>query len=149
MNDNAKPFSAYLASLGASLGGTHVWTALCNQEQGCVNCGLTWSGHDPNLLYRPVFGCSPRVPVKDEEDFSMSLIDERQVEVLDDFRAARDAAARHAQSTVDRATLMKINAEAKIAAARELIAELNENTPYPNETGADIGPIPGAGEEPR
>ena len=75
----------------------------------------------------------------------VSLIDERQVEVLDGFRNARDIAARHAQSKVDRATLMKIQAEAYIAEARELIAELNENLPMPNETGANIGPIPGAG----
>ena len=75
----------------------------------------------------------------------MSLIDERQVEVLDGFRSARDAAARHAQSKVDRATLMKIQAEALIAESRELIAELNENVPMPNEVGAPIGPISGAG----
>jgi len=75
----------------------------------------------------------------------VSLIDERQVEVLDGFRNARDIAARHAQSKVDRATLMQIQAEAYIAEARELIAELNENLPMPNETGANIGPIPGAG----
>lgn len=75
----------------------------------------------------------------------VSLIDERQLEVLDGFRNARDIAARHAQSKVDRATLMKIQAEAYIAEARELIAELNENLPMPNETGANIGPIPGAG----
>lgn len=73
------------------------------------------------------------------------MIDKRQVEVLDGFRAARDVARRHAQSKVDRATLMKIQAEALIAESRELVAELNEETPYPNEEGAKIGPIPGAG----
>lgn len=73
------------------------------------------------------------------------MIDERQIEVLDSFRSARDVAKRHAQSKVDRATLMKIQAEALIAEARELVAEINEETPYPNEEGADIGPVPGAG----
>ena len=79
----------------------------------------------------------------------MSLIDERQVEVLDAFRAARDTAKRHAQSKVDRATMMKIQAEALIAEARELVAELNEDTPYPMEQGADIGPVKGAGGDRR
>lgn len=75
----------------------------------------------------------------------LSLIDERQVEVLDDFRSARDTARRYAQTKVDRATLMKIQAEALIAESRELVAELNEDVPYANEEGADIGPVRGAG----
>ena len=75
----------------------------------------------------------------------MSMIDDRQIEVLDGFRAARDTAKRHAQTKVDRATLMKIQAEALIAEARELVADINEETPFPNEEGADIGPVPGAG----
>lgn len=86
----------------------------------------------------------PSVAANDVEE-PMSMIDERQVEVLDNFRSARDVARRHAQSKVDRATLMKIQAEALIAESRELVAELNEETPYPNEEGAKIGPIPGAG----
>ena len=91
--------------------------------------------------------CNKSVPAPESAggEEPVSLIDERQVEVLDGFRNARDLAARHAQSKVGRATLMKIQAEAYIAEARELIAELNENLPMPNETGANIGPIPGAG----
>lgn len=114
----------------------------------CGTCGLlVWWGESHNG-----FPCVKRTksnPVPAPESAGgeepVSLIDERQVEVLDGFRNARDIAARHAQSKVDRATLMKIQAEAYIAEARELIAELNENLPMPNETGANIGPIPGAG----
>lgn len=107
-------------------------------------CGFCWTSHYQGF---PCFRNPNPVPAPESaggED-PVSLIDERQVEVLDNFRAARDTAARHAQSKVDRATLMKIQAEAYIAEARELIAELNENLPMPNETGANIGPIPGAG----
>lgn len=64
----------------------------------------------------------------------MSLIDERQVEVLDAYRAARDVAARHAQSKADRATLMRIQASALDAEAVELVNELNEATPIPQGT---------------
>lgn len=75
----------------------------------------------------------------------MSMVDERQIEVLDGFRNARDIAKRHAQSKVDRATLMKIQAEALIAEAKELVAELNEETPLKVEQGSPIGAVPGAG----
>ena len=75
----------------------------------------------------------------------MSLIDERQLEVLDGFRNARDIARRHAQTKVDKATLMKIQAEALIAESRELVAELNEDMFYPNEIGVNIGVVFGAG----
>ena len=141
------PIAAYSASPG--------WT--------CSVCGLLvrWkeSHGCPQDNYRQCFYCgqlfgnnwicscnkSAPAPESAGGEEPVSLIDERQVEVLDGFRNARDIAARHAQSKVDRATLMKIQAEAYIAEARELIAELNENLPMPNETGANIGPIPGAG----
>lgn len=100
-----------------------------------------WCSTTTNKGYDPTPDSAP----ESAEGEDMSLIDERQVEVLDNFRNARDVAARHAQSKVDRATLMKIQAEALIAESRELVAELNENVPIPNESGADIGPIPGAG----
>lgn len=102
----------------------------------CPWCSTTTNTH-----------CNPTPDSAPEsaEGEDMSLIDERQVEVLDNFRNASDVAARHAQSKVDRATLMKIQAEALIAESRELVSELNENVPIPNESGADIGPIPGAG----
>src|SRR3990167_9839639 len=95
-------------------GKEHAWAPVQAgwPEQMCRRCGEKWGGaYSPKsttIAYRSFYGCKPSVPVKDEEDFSMSLIDERQVEVLDGFRSARDAAARHAQSKGDRATLMKI-----------------------------------------
>lgn len=130
------------------------------------SCGVWVSGGSTHGCYRPFTclihpwatlpcaWCPQRFnPVPAPESAGgeepMSLIDERQVEVLDGFRAARDTAKRHAQSKVDRATMMKIQAEALIAEARELVAELNEDTPYPMEQGADIGPVKGAGGDRR
>ena len=118
------------------------------QTYDCRKCGwTTYNTYErPSRCLQCESESNPEpAPESAGGELSLSLIDERQVEVLDAFRAARDVAARHAQSKVDRATLMKIQAEAYIAEARELIAELNENLPMPNEEGADIGPIRGAG----
>lgn len=73
---------------------------------------------------------APSTPAKSEEE-NLSLIDERQVELLDGYRAARDLAARHAQSKADRASLMRIQASALDLEAEELINEINEATPMP------------------
>ena len=107
-------------------------------------CGFCRTSHYQGY---PCFRNPNPVPAPESAggEEQVSLIDERQLEVLDGFRNARDIARRHAQTKVDKATLMKIQAEALIAESRELVAELNEDTPYPNETGANIGPIPGAG----
>lgn len=107
----------------------------------CPHCNFKWWGY----THCPHCNPTPDSAPESAEGEDMSLIDERQLEVLDDFRRARDAAKRHAQTKVDKATMMKIQAEALIAESRELVSEINEETPYPNETGADIGPIPGAG----
>lgn len=104
--------------------------------QECRFCGCWNCNHNLNPVPAPESAGG---------ETTLSNIDERQIEVLDAFRAARDTAKRHAQSKVDRATLMKIEAESLIAQARELVAELNEDTPYPMEDGADIGPVRGAG----
>ena len=58
-------------------------------------------------------------------------IDEKQIDLLDDYRAARDEAARWAQSKADRAKLYRIQADALDAEAVELVNELNEGTPLP------------------
>lgn len=129
-------------------GSTHV----CHRPFTCLihpwatlPCG--WCDQQQQIIKR-LFNPAP-APESAGGEEPMSLIDERQVEVLDAFRAARDTAKRHAQSKVDRATMMKIQAEALIAEARELVAELNEDTPYPMEQGADIGPVKGAGGDRR
>ena len=74
---------------------------------------------------------APFAPAKSKEEPEVSLIDEKQVELLDGYRAARDLAARHAQSKADRAELMRIQAEALDKEAIELVNEINEGTPLP------------------
>lgn len=122
--------------------------AQCLLETQSIWCGIHPGAPLPCPWCPQRFNPAP-APESAGGEEPMSLIDERQVEVLDAFRAARDTAKRHAQSKVDRATMMKIQAEALIAEARELVAELNEDTPYPMEQGADIGPVKGAGGDRR
>lgn len=56
-------------------------------------------------------------------------IDEQQITLLDGMRSARDAAYRYAQSKHDRATLMRIQADALQRESDEIVAEINEGVP--------------------
>ena len=61
-------------------------------------------------------------------------IDERQIEVLEGMRSARDTAYRYAQSKHDRATLYRIQADALEAEGNEIVSEINEGVPAPEST---------------
>lgn len=122
---------------------------LSGQTHHCPKCGwTTYNTYErPSRCLQCESESNPEpAPESAGGEISMSLeIDEKQISLLDNFRSARDEAHRYAQSKVDRATLFQIAAARLIAESRELVSELNEELPVPNEEGADIGPIPGAG----
>ena len=69
-------------------------------------------------------------PSQQEEPVANN-IDEQQITLLDNMRSARDAAYRYAQSKHDRATLMRIQADALEAEGNEIVSEINEGVPTP------------------
>lgn len=96
----------------------------------CAPCPTEWWGYD----YCP--DCNPKpasAPESAEGEEHMSLIDERQIALLDKARAAKDEAHRYFKSKNDKARLMEIQLEALRKEAAEGIAELNEDFPLPDD----------------
>ena len=98
----------------------------------CPFCAGQWRA--------PVFTscpyCNPKpapAPESAEGEEHMSLIDERQIALLDKARAAKDEAHRYFKSKNDKARLMEIQLEALRKEAAEGIAELNEDFPLPDD----------------
>lgn len=80
--------------------------------------------------YTQYAGCTtPTAAAETAEEYPVSLIDDKQVELLDLMRDSRDRAARYAQTKRDRATLMRIQAKALEKESDEIVNEINEGTP--------------------
>ncbi len=98
----------------------------------CPLCAGQW--WTPVLTPCPY--CNPKpapAPESAEGEEHMSLIDERQIALLDKARAAKDEAHRYFKSKNDKARLMEIQLEALRKEAAEGIAELNEDFPLPDD----------------
>ena len=117
-----------------------------------VPTGYTWQAKSANIAppwfcpfcagqwWTPVLTpcpyCNPKpapAPESAEGEEHMSLIDERQIALLDKARAAKDEAHRYFKSKNDKARLMEIQLEALRKEAAEGIAELNEDFPLPDD----------------
>ena len=115
----------------------------------CSSCGLvyaTGTGHicslrcPLHLSTLPCAWCQHALLTDDtiinalysqQEETLANNIDEQQITLLDNMRSARDAAYRYAQSKHDRATLMRIQADALEAEGNEIVSEINEGVPAP------------------
>ena len=110
-----------------------------------LTTGPTWQAQSTNIpragqWWTPVFTpcpyCNPKpapAPESAGGEEHMSLIDERQIALLDKARAAKDEAHRYFKSKNDKARLMEIQLEALRKEAAEGIAELNEDFPLPDD----------------
>lgn len=106
-----------------------------------ANIALPWfcplcAGQWWTPVFTPCPYCNPKpapAPESAGGEEHMSLIDERQIALLDKARAAKDEAHRYFKSKNDKARLMEIQLEALRKEAAEGIAELNEDFPLPDD----------------
>ena len=112
-----------------------------HQQAKSTNIGPPWfcplcAGQWWAPVYAPCPYCNPKpapAPESAEGEEHMSLIDERQIALLDKARAAKDEAHRYFKNKNDKARLMEIQLEALRKEAAEGIAELNEDFPLPDD----------------
>lgn len=95
----------------------------------CEECGeySEWT----HACIEPDWKKELRPYMSQQEEPLANNIDEQQITLLDGMRSARDAAYRYAQSKHDRATLMRIQADALEAEGNEIVSEINEGVPAP------------------
>ena len=128
------------------------YTTTTDNTSTDLTTGHTWQAESTNIAppwfcplcagqwWTPVFApcpyCNPKpapAPESAEGEEHMSLLDERQIALLDKARAAKDEAHRYFKSKNDKARLMEIQLEALRKEAAEGIAELNEDFPLPDD----------------
>jgi len=121
------------------------YTTTTDNTSTDLTTGHTWQAESTNIAppgqwWTPVFTHRPycyrkpaSAPESAEGEEHMSLIDERQIALLDKARAAKDEAHRYFKSKNDKARLMEIQLEALRKEAAEGIAELNEDFPLPDD----------------
>lgn len=117
-------------SLGHSCPGLHIPTI--TKTTTCCDCGeySEWT----HACIEPDWKKELRPYMSQQEEPLANNIDEQQITLLDGMRSARDAAYRYAQSKHDRATLMRIQADALEREGDEIVSEINEGVPAPEST---------------